>query len=508
MGHILDLGFSAVLILLSVRTLAWHLQNWQLREYRFDRMRSRLKTKSGKRDIWNLWFFPGMLPRPALSLRVLIILFFVLLFVSVDFGFSLYLTRGCYADIGAGTAPVWCYWLRSFWEWPAWAIVLLFERFIWLYVLVAVWVSQFPVWFARMRLFRQVKHIIAHSDPNIIRVALTGSYGKSSTKEILVHLLQQHFGHENVLYNKANFNHEIALARLIKNNRDFFTSKQDRPRICVFEAGAYKRGDLAKVTDFFAPHYSILTAVGNQHIDIFGSQRNIQLAKFELAEGTSGTVFYNADSALLAPLFEEKQITARSVPISLSQVSNVKSFVDMTNFLFEGNNFTLPWPGEFFVMNALLAIQCAREIGVPLGKCAHKLSSLLPLQRALSVQKHKKQHYTILQDLYSANANGVLAAINHLSKIPGKKIFVGIPLLELGDESKSVHKQIFTVLKDIDAQVWWLKEDHKGMARSILDENFHHNDLSSLKDMAQTLTSNDGVLLESRVTEEFLGVFE
>ena len=545
---------SLVVILLAIRTLCWHLQSWQLREYRFDRMRARLRTKEGKRDLWNLWFFRGVLPRPKVTGRVGLIVGLVLLFVGLDAWFGyLWWTGNPPAFAFASATPF----AKGGEIWIP-LTLLLFERFIWLYVLVAVWVSQLPYGIAKRRLFRRAKAIIDQSDENIIRIGITGSYGKSSTKEILVHLLIQAFGEERVLFTPKNHNHEIALARLIKNSEKFFTRKKKEqkaeqsnlesrtsnlePRFAVFEMGAYRRGDIKGMCDFVQPHVGILTAIGVQHLDLFGSQENILRGKLELAEGSSERVIFNADNEALQETLggmnkeqgtgkkEKKNLDLHpraggdphkkmdsclrrndgkpilTAPISQSLATHVNPAIDHTKFQAWREEFTLPWPGEFFVTNALLALECVRQCGVSEADLASYLSTLPPLERALKVRT-LDTGATVLEDLYSSNPAGVKAAIDHLGKANGRKVFVGIPLLELGEKSLGIHEQIFSSLKKIDAEVFWLKDDFAALGQDICGDRFRGNDQVALESLAGELLASDMVLLEGRLSETVVGWF-
>lgn len=473
-----------VIILLGIRTALWHLQYWQLREYRFDRIKAYFETQDGWGNLWNLWFFRGILPRPTISGRVLLILFiFAGLSILSIYFFSL---------------------ISSLF----FVVFLLWERTIFLMIGISVFLSKFPVWIAEKRLYSQAKSIIKNSQ-NIVRIGITGSYGKSSTKEILVHLLTSEFGAENVLFNPANQNNEIAIARLILKNRNFFSNRKleiANRKFLVCEMGAYRVGEIRKVCDFLQPHIGILTGLNAQHISLFGSQENIQKAKFELAENSSDKVFFNADNQFLNQIFTDKKIRASKIPLSLQSVKNITALLDRTEFELYGQKTVLPWAGEFFVGNALLAAEVAREVGISPKNITSFLSKLPPLSRALSVHT-LPSGALLMKDLYSANPDGVLCAIEHLKKGKGKKVFVSLPLLELGNTASLVHQQIFEALRDIQAEVFWMKRDFSEIGKDICGARFHGDDVQMLQKMIQTLSKNDAVLLESRLPQSVLKIF-
>ncbi len=461
-------------VILIIRTLCWHLQNWQIREYRFDRMFSYLKTKEGIHNIFNLWFFRGICPRPKFTGRIFLI--FILLVGLLLL--ALFYTKELL---------------------PLSLTIFLIERSLFLFVTMAVFLSKIPTFISREILFFRAQKITKKAQ-NIITIGIAGSFGKSSTKEILVHLLKSHKGEKNILFNPENQNTEIAIARLILKHKDFFIKKAQKTKYFIVEVGAYRRGEIAKVCKFIHPHCSILTGLNAQHIELFGSQKNIQRAKFEMAEATTQKVFFNADSPLLAEIFNDRAINATKIAISTEQVK-IKSHIDRTNFKCYGQTFTLPWPGKFFVSNALLCIECVREIGIPLENIVNHLKTLKPLKRSLNIEQHSSGA-TCLIDTYSANPDGVLAAIEHLEKATGKKIFIGLPLRELGPTAETVHKKIFQKLKTIKAEVFWHKSDFAKLGHEICGKKFH--DISSLERSLKSLKKEDMVLLEGKLPKDIL----
>ncbi len=544
---ILTIFFTA----LFIRTLLWHLQNWQLREYRWDRIKAYFSTGGGKKDIWNLWFFRGILPRPKFSGRVILIIFITLFLVVVDYFSDHYFAQTCASEAWwckistalRGTA-------RDFADLDfAWK-VLIYERFLWLYTALAVFISAIPVNFKKKKLYRKAREIIekakqanpttplcqgGDSSPDLKNseikiIGITGSYGKSSTRKILVHLLRKEFGENSVLTNPENQNTEVAIARLILKSREFFENSKsglkktknapspdlkNSQKFLVIEIGAYRKGEIATVCDFLLPDIGILTGINNQHIALFGSQQNIVEGKFELAEACREKVFFNADNKFLAEIFADKKIKA--VPIGISTALRgtardsakiLQAEIDKTIFQLYGQKFTLPWGGEFFVDNAILALEVARELGCKVKNLAKNLASLPPLDKALNVEKTANGSF-VLKDLYSQNPNGVLAAIEHLGKFSssakasgdrrGKLVYVGTPLLELGKDSEKIHRQIFTKLAEIKAEVFWLKDEFAEQGKEICGKRFHGKNPAKLAKMRKSLKKGDAILFTGRV---------
>ena len=482
MNEILDFFLAGIIGIFGIRNLFWHLQNWQIREYRIDRMRAHLSTKKAQKNVWNFWFFAGVLPRPKISARVILIGFLALVFSGI-------LIWGC-RDL------------------PLFLAVLAAERTLFLAIFLAVLISKIPAEIGRKIVFARAKKIILNSK-NVVRIGITGSFGKSSTKTILHHLCVSAAGNGQVLCTKKNENNELAIARMIWRSRDFFENKTGNPRYFIVEMGAYCRGEIRKMAEFVRPQIGILTGISPQHLALFGSEKNIVRAKFELAEAAEKIVFFNAENENLKKVFADRKITATKVGIFWKTAAgNRKVFLDRTEFLFAGQNFRLNWPGEFFVANAVLALSVFAEIfGEKIKKAPKFLESLPPLERALRAEKGAGGA-TIFYDLYSQNPCGVGGAIQHLAKVSGQKILVGVPLLELGGEAKKAHQKIFESAKKIRAKVIWGGEDFADLGQEILGKNFEIFDKMQVEKTIKNLKKSDAVLISGRVPNEVLKIFD
>ena len=481
------------IIALGIRTASWWIQSWQLREYRWDRMLANFRTHDGRINLLNLWAFPGLFPRPQISGRIIIIAgIFILLSLGIVIGlYELFVNIENWQ-----------------WGWNWVKALIIWERTLWFTVPLAVKISAIPVWLRKRSLFQETGEIIAKGK-NVTCIGITGSYGKSSTKKILVHLLREKYGADAVLTNPGNENNEIAIARLVHKNNRFFTDRTTGPKkkFFVCEMGAYKKGEIHQICEFVQPHVGILTGLNAQHVGLFGNAEKLRAAKFELAESCSKTIFFNADTPALVEIFEDEKIKATPIGIKKSVAENISSDLAQTNFHTYGQDFILPWAGEFFVGNALLALEAARELGCTSDELKNFLKELSPLERALHT-KELKNKAALLLDPYSANPDGVLGAISHLGKFKGTKVFIGIPLRELGKDSEKIHLEIFEKLKEINAEVFWFRHDYEKLAKATCDKKFHGDNIKTLKKIVKELGKNDAVLLESRLPKSIEKLFQ
>ncbi len=466
-----------VFIILAIRTALWHAQNWQLREYRFDRMQAYLRTKNGRKSLWNLWFFPGILPRPKWSARSILLIAGGLFF-------------------GAIVCVLLSQYIALFWA------LLIGERSLWLGSLCATFLTDILRKKYEYRLYSQAKQI-RKSAQNCTFIGITGSYGKSTTRRILTHVLQHSFGVDAVLATPRNENTEIAIARWVIANAAFL--KNEKQCFAVVEVGAYKKGEIAQVCDFILPDVGVITAIELQHLSLFGSIENLKQAKWEIAEGATKRVYINAESQNLVAHATTSQL---SIPVySVEKPLNIKTEMNQLHFDFNGTQMTLPWAGAHFAENAYIALRVAQDLGADATSFASALMTVRQTKNALSAQKNSKGTW-ILRDLHTANLSGSLAAFVHLALVPGQKIIAMLPLRELGTAEEGAHKQIFEAVKAIGAELWWWRDDHAEMGKGILGDQFHVGDFDLFTRRIKALSEGDAVLLESRLPPNITQFFD
>ena len=198
------------------------------------------------------------------------------------------------------------------------------------------------------------------------------------------------------------------------------------------------------------------------------------------------------------------KIRAEKIPIFLPKI--LEKNLEKIKFKFRGKIFSLFWTGEFFAKNAALAIAAALECGAKISQIQKFLPEISPPISALQIRKNPRGA-AILCDFYSANPDGIFAALKILARGRGRKIFVGIPLIELGKTAEKIHEKIFQNLKKIGAEIFWLKTDFSKIGREICGQKFHGKNFLKLKKFAKNLRKNDFVLLESRLPAEISEIF-
>jgi UDP-N-acetylmuramoyl-tripeptide--D-alanyl-D-alanine ligase len=271
-------------------------------------------------------------------------------------------------------------------------------------------------------------------------VAITGSNGKTSTKDFTAAVLARRF---RVTKTEGNFNNHVGLPRTILE-----ATLEDE--VAVWEIGMNHPGEIAALAKLAAPDVAIITNIGVAHIEFMGSREKIAEEKGALAVavGTQGTVILNADDPFtkrIATRARGKVVLAGTTAgnIQAGEISQSGTETDFT--ILEGAHrcrAQLAVPGLHMVQNALLAIAAGRVFGLSLEDCAAGLIAA-PLTKA-RLQIKDVGGVQFLDDSYNANPDSMKAALRTLVELDtdGKRIAVLGAMRELGDESERGHREV------------------------------------------------------------------
>jgi UDP-N-acetylmuramoyl-tripeptide--D-alanyl-D-alanine ligase len=271
-------------------------------------------------------------------------------------------------------------------------------------------------------------------------VAITGSNGKTSTKDFTAAVLARRF---RVTKTEGNFNNHVGLPRTMLE-----AGSQDE--VAVWEIGMNHPGEIAALAKLAAPDVAIITNIGVAHIEFMGSRERIAEEKGALAEavGAGGTVILNADDPFtdrFAKRARGKVILAGTSAGTIRADEISQSGIGMDFTILEGAHrcrAQLPVPGMHMVQNALLAIAAGRVFGLSLEDCAAGLIGA-PLTKA-RLQIKEIGGVQFLDDSYNANPDSMKAALHTLVELDsdGKRIAVLGEMRELGAESERGHQEV------------------------------------------------------------------
>lgn len=280
-------------------------------------------------------------------------------------------------------------------------------------------------------------------------VAVTGSVGKTTTKDLLGQLLGPEVGPEAIVVPAGSFNNEIGLPLTVLR-------ATPATRVLVLEMGADAPGNIADLTRVAPPDVGIVLAVGTAHLGRFGDVEAIARTKGEMVEGVrpGGTVVLNADDSRVAAMTGRAAPTTDVVTFGTIPASDVRArdvVVDGGRARFTlttadgAAQVALRLVGAHHVSNALAAAAAALELGVPLDVVASRLSSAAPLSPHRMAVTERPDGVTIVDDSYNANPDSMRAALRTLAVMAGRtrrSVAVVGEMLELGEAARTEHDAI------------------------------------------------------------------
>src|SRR3989338_8251881 len=254
---------------------------------------------------------------------------------------------------------------------------------------------------------------------DLLVVGITGSYGKSSMKEILYTILKENF---NTAKTPQNINIDIGIAKV------FLKDVTEKHNVFVVEMGAYKRGEIRKTANMIKPQIGIITGINPQHISLFGSLQNIQKAKYELVESLppKGLAIFNGDSEDVKSLFRQcknpkrlystnPNIDTENQKVLVNEIRNTPKGLEILAYEEGEGEVTLRAPllGKHNATNIIGAVTAARELGVNYNDIKKALLKVKAPAHTLQVKKGIKDSI-VIDDAYASNEDGVFAALRVL----------------------------------------------------------------------------------------------
>lgn len=327
-------------------------------------------------------------------------------------------------------------------------------------------------------------------------VALTGSCGKTTTKEMLSSILEQ-VG--RVHATEGNYNNEFGVPFTmfrLENSHEY----------SVIEMGAGKPGDINYLATMVKPDVALITCIAEAHLEGMGSLQGIANTKGEILDGLTetGTAILPLDHAWLHDwqnkLGPEQKLITFGTEIEADLFATQQSLsTDHSVFLMHYKNQTiqveLPLAGQHNIVNALAASGAALALGASLEDCARGLNHVrASVGRMVSLAGVNGSH--ILDDSYNANPQAVVAAAKILSEYSGQRVMVLGDMAELGEESKQIHYQTGRKIRHLKIdQLLTVGELSASLAEGFGDKALHFNSKDTLIEFLQPMLSHKSHVL-------------
>lgn len=281
-------------------------------------------------------------------------------------------------------------------------------------------------------------------------IGITGSVGKTTTKEMIASVLSEHF---NTLKTQGNYNNEVGVPLTLFKLRE-------EHELAVVEMGISEFGEMTRLSQIAKPDICIITNIGQCHLETLGDREGVLKAKTEIFShmAVDGKVYLNGNDDKLRQITEINGVK----PVYYGLGYDCDVFADnITNKGIDGIYFDavignrkialhVPVPGMHMLLNALAAVAIAVDLGMEAEEIATGISKFIPVGGHSSIIKTDK--FTIMDDCYNANPVSMKAAIDVLSGADGRKVAIIGDMFELGAKEKMMHYDIgaYAVRKGID----------------------------------------------------------
>ncbi len=457
---------SAYLLWITRNILFW-VSLWQLKEYRFDRMLIHLKETGQGRE---LLFSPLSLLKIILIVGYVFVVFnddlsgpYQLAIVGLYLFQALLVLRENFSNLAKKpvfTAKAIFLIICAFLITLSFFAIPLLDKYLWLLLIdkiltiiigFIVLVLAFPTEIHRdVQIDKAVKKLKERKD--LLVIGVTGSYGKSSTKDYLAQILASRF---STLKTHGTNNTPIGIAKTILDQLD------KTIKIFVVEMGAYKRGEISSMCKIVHPKIGILTAVNDQHLSLFKTIENTKKAKYELIESLpkNGLALFNGNNAITATMFTQTKkpkvlYTTSTAHTSQKTDQKQSKIITAYNIGVKKNEllFDVDIDGETLhlrthllgahnIENILPGVYVAKHLGMKTGQIQDAVSRLKSLPKTM-IRYVLSNGVTIVDDTFNANPEAVVAALSYIKVYTKKRILVLQPMIELGKRAKDEHYRV------------------------------------------------------------------
>lgn len=353
------------------------------------------------------------------------------------------------------------------------------------------------------------------ANKELVVIGITGSYGKTSTKEFLSKLLSTKFITEKTTKNE---NTEFGVARKILN--DF----EDGAEVFVAEMGAYKKGEIKALSDLTSPQIGIITGVEPQHLDLFGSLENIKKAKFELIEELpqNSLALFNLNSPHVLEMYEKaKTLDTKLRVVGYKVISEDNKFDDNIytakivsadekgiSFKILNDNVVISSPlhGVHFVQNLLASIKVAREMKIPWSEIKNSCEKLENFEKTMEVRS-LSYGSILIDDSYNSTPSAFFAALDYLKYFKNKeKVVVTSGIIELGDRFEKIHEEVGRAMKSGVGSVLVTNKESarfikKGLGTSASKVKVVENQYEIVSLLEKAMEKGSVILLEGRMSK-------
>ena len=382
---------------------------------------------------------------------------------------------------------------------------LLFPLFL---IIADICIAPLITW-KKNKITQEARKLVDTVDMKII--GITGSYGKTTLKNILESILKEKYA---VMVLPGNINTDLGVANYLLSHN----SEVEKSDILIVEMGAYKIGEILNICNITPPDYSFLTAIAPVHLERFGSVENIIQAKFEIVDAVKQKAFVNTDNKRIKNERDRRKNDTKEiqkiVPIKMNGNDIPYTYLpDFKGIRFEYNG--VQYETKHIAHHSLgmigMALDLAKELEIDDTKKQKGVQNIPYISHRLEVTKNYQTGVTVIDDSYNGNEDGFLSAIETLCRAKGRKIVLTPGIVELGIMQKEVHKRLAHVYiqKKIDTVLLIKNSNTLYIEEVFKDEKFTNYTIyqtakDAHTDLPNILRKGDVILFQNDLTDNYM----
>ena len=358
--------------------------------------------------------------------------------------------------------------------------------------------------------FRDAQRIL-RDRKDLIRIGITGSWGKTSVKFILGTILEEKY---HTLVTPASFNTPMGVTKVIR------TRLEPGHRVFVAEMGARHVGDIREMCRLVHPEIGILTSVGPQHLDTFKTVERVAKTKYELIDALppDGEAFFADDAGLCAELYDKtmkrRHLTGLDPARDELWAENIRYSPEGSTFLLcrgdERKECSTELLGELNIRNILLCASVALQLGLTTEQIARGIAKIRPVEHRLQLIRHHGG-LNVIDDAFNSNIVGARQAFQALSQFPGRRIVVTPGMVELGEQEEELNRQLGRIMgESCDVAIPVGKKRSEAIVAGLREAGFPEENIhtaASLEEarvwIAANAAAGDTILFENDLPDNY-----
>lgn len=328
-------------------------------------------------------------------------------------------------------------------------------------------------------------------------VAITGSNGKTTTKDMTASVLAQKY---RTYKTQGNYNNDLGVPYTMLH-------MPDDTEVLILEMGMDHAGEIHFLSQLGQPDVAAITLIGEAHLENLGSRKNIAKAKMEIVDGLAkdGALFVPADEPLLADLIApiSQEVQTFGLAQGDLQATIINETSESTSFVVNEETFVIPVLGGYNVKNALIAYGVGRYLGLSSEQIKNGLAQV-ELTKNRTQWLQAKNGAKLLSDVYNANPTAMRLVLESFGRLtlPGRRIAVLADMLELGPDSLAMHASMAEAIVDRYDFVYLYGEQMQALANRLTELNVPHayfipaQRQAFLEQVQQEIKPSDSVILK------------